>query len=148
MPTIKKIPVEVVKARIKLLEDTRKFYYTRNWRPKPTRSVYVRKDGWRTVSCLYRQIRPSGSVKHCALGRLLPDAAWHENAAADSDGNVRLTMKAARSVNVHSGNNKETLRFMLALQGLHDNPIGVAAHYAWVSKVLNSTGRFLTDVNL
>jgi len=123
----------IAKTRLKLLEETRQLYYGSNWRPLTTRSVS------RGGKCMYT----NDENHHCAMGRLAPDALWYEGVSLVASTfagkeNQRIALVAAIKYGVHSGDDGETLAWMVELQRLHDRPMLAEHQYQAMKEKLAS----------
>lgn len=101
---------EIIANRRRILNETREIYYGPDWEPLDTRSTDD--DGF----CVYR----GRDGRRCAASRLAPRAKWVECASVHEGGNEPVAIRAAKKHRIHSGDDDETLRWMVWLQQFHD----------------------------
>lgn len=127
MPLTKTKRQLYIKRQLALLEDTRKEYYTDNWRPKKTRAVMPRNaERGGGLECCYC----TSDGRKCAVGRLMNDAEIAKATKAQLSGYAsiecvaRLHRRLAQSLVKRLGlsNSWECgVELLNDLQQLHDD---------------------------
>jgi hypothetical protein len=106
------ITPEVIASRRAYVEECRNLYYDTDWNATPNRSVCLI-----TGACLYRS-----AIGNCAAGKLDPTGNWREHAPVDSILNSVIAIDAMKRLGYHSGDDKESIKWILSVQMLHDHP--------------------------